>query len=74
MSDLSPDGLKKSRENLPPEEGGIGVVIQQGGDVGVQGSVSKTIGKGWSVSAVGTWMKDAGWGAAAWLGWKGERK
>ena len=72
MSDrFSPEALRKTREGLPPEQGGIGVVVTPD-DLGVQGSASKQIGKGWTVQAVGSWMKDAGYSAAAWLGWKGK--
>ena len=71
MADFSPEGLRKTREGLPPEQGGIGVVVTPD-DIGVQGSVNKTIGKGWSVAATGQWFKDAGYSAAAWLGWKGK--
>jgi hypothetical protein len=71
MPDIfSPEALRKSVQDLPPEQGGIGVVVQRD-DVGVQGAVSKSIGKGWSVAATGSWFKEKGYQAAAWLGWKG---
>ncbi len=57
--------------DLPPGQGGIGVVVVPG-DVGVQGAVNKSIGKGWSVAASGAWMREKGYQAAAWLGWKGK--
>jgi hypothetical protein len=71
MPDIfSPEALRKRVQDLPPEQGGIGVVVQPG-DIGVQGAVSKQIGKGWSVAATGSWFKAKGYQAAAWLGWKG---
>lgn len=72
MSDdiFSPEALRKTIQDLPPEQGGIGVVVKPG-DVGVQGSVQKSLGKGWSVGAAGQWLKNAGYSAAAWVGWKG---
>lgn len=75
MSDKSPfsqDALKDAINALPPEQGGIGVVAH-GKDVGVQGAVKKDIGKGWSVAAAGSWFKDTGYAAAAWLGWKSSK-
>lgn len=73
MADLSPEGLRKSRENLPPEQGGIGVVVSPSGGIGAQGSVSKEIGNGWSVAAAGQWMKEKKdrW-VAGWLTWTGK--
>jgi hypothetical protein len=72
MADFSPEALRKSIEQLPPEQGGIGVVVKPG-DIGVQGSVSKEIGKGWSVTGAGQWMKEKKdrW-AAGWLSWRGK--
>jgi hypothetical protein len=57
---------------LPPEQGGIGVVVK-GTDVGVQGAVSKDLGKpgGWTFAAAGAWMRKQGASAAAWLNWSG---
>jgi hypothetical protein len=69
---FSPEALRKSIESLPPEQGGIGAVAD-GSDVGIAGSVSKRIGKGWSLQATGQWMKDAGYRAAVWVGWKGSQ-
>ena len=59
--------------NLPPEQGGIGIVVQ-GADVGVQGAVAKDLGKpgGWTLAASGQWFKQQGYAAAAWLGWRGK--
>lgn len=71
MADFSPEALRKTITELPPEQGGISVVVKPG-DIGVQGAVSKTIGKGWSVAATGQWFKETGYAAAAWLGWKGK--
>ena len=73
MSDrFSPEALRKTREGLPPEQGGIGVVVTPD-DLGVQGSASKQIGKGWSVAATGQWMKQTKdrW-VAGWLTWTGK--
>lgn len=72
-SPFSPEALRKTIETLPPEQGGIGVVVKPG-DVGVAGSVQKSIGKGWSVSGTGQWMKQTGYAVAAWLGWTGSSK
>jgi hypothetical protein len=49
-------------------------VVAKDGDVGVIGSASKQLGKGWSVNAAFTWMKDSSYSAAAWLGWKGKNQ
>ena len=35
-------------------------------------SLSKTLGKGWSVGAAGQWMKEAGYSAWARLTWRGK--
>ena len=70
MPDFSPDALKRALDRLPPEQGGIGVTVDNG-DVGVQGAVQKSLGKGWSLSATGQWFKEKGYQAAAWVGWKG---
>jgi hypothetical protein len=69
-SPFSLENTKRAIDTLPPEQGEIGVVVQRD-DVGVQGAVSKSIGKGWSVAATGSWFKEKGYQAAAWLGWKG---
>jgi hypothetical protein len=74
MPDFSSEALRNAIKDLPPDQGGIGVVVKPGGDVGVQGAVSTSIGKGWSLSATGQWLKDAGYSAAAWVGWKGSSK
>jgi hypothetical protein len=58
--------------DLPSEQGGIGVVAQNG-DVGVEASVNKQLGNGWFVEGEGSWMRRAGYSVAAWLGWKGNR-
>jgi hypothetical protein len=70
--DLSPEALRKSIESLPPEQGGIGAVAD-GNDVGIAGSVSKQLPKGWRVQAAGQWMKATGYKAAVWLGWTGSK-
>lgn len=76
MSDgiFSPDATAsqiKKLEQLPSEEGGLGVVVQNG-DVGVVATANKALGKGWSLRGSLGYMKDAGYSAAAWLGWKGK--
>lgn len=77
MPDIfSPEATQRQLEQLgeqPPEQGGIGVVVN-GKDVGVQGAVNKDVGKpgGWFVLAEGSWMRRAGGSVAGWLGWKGK--
>jgi hypothetical protein len=75
VSDFSPEALRKATKDLPPEQGGIGVVAKDG-DVGVTAAVNKDLGQpgGWSVAATASWFKGAGYSAAAWLGWKGAEK
>jgi hypothetical protein len=63
------DAQLRKLPDLPPEEGGVGVVAQNG-DVGVEGAVNKSLGKGWFVEGEGSWMRRAGWSVAGWLGWK----
>lgn len=75
MSDIfSPNATAselRKLQDLPPEQGGIGVVAKEG-DVGVIASGSKQLGKGWSLSGAFTYMKESSYTAAAWLGWKGK--
>lgn len=72
---FSQEALRKTIQELPQEQGGIGVVVQPS-DVGVVASVRKDVGKpgGWSVAATGQWFKEAGYKAAAWIGWTGSPK
>lgn len=80
MSELfSPEATAaqlKKLPDLPPEEGGVGVVATSDGDVGIQGAVNKDIGKpgGWFVLAEGSWMRRAGGTVSGWVGWKGKQK
>lgn len=77
MSDpiFTPERLRQSiqKASPPTESGGIGIVTE-GKDVGIAGSVNKGLGKGWSLTAAGSWFKDKGYQAAAWLGWRGTPK
>jgi hypothetical protein len=67
------DAEIKKLPDLPPEQGGVGVVAKEGGDLGVEGSVNKKIGDGGAfVEAQGSWMRKAGWSIGAWFGWKGK--
>lgn len=70
MKPFSEDAIREAIQQLPPNQGGIGVVAHRG-DVGVAGSVQKPLGKGWTVNAAGQWMKQTGYSVAAWIGWKG---
>lgn len=71
-SPFSQENLRKTVQDLPPEQGGIGVAVKPN-DIGVTGSVNKQIGKGWSVSAAGQWWsKTKDYVAGAWLTWKGQ--
>ena len=58
-------------KKLPTREGEIGVVVEDGGNVGVRGSVSRNIGKSWSFGAAGEYMRVTGYKLAGFLGWKG---
>lgn len=40
------------------------------GHVGVSASVTKDLGKGWSIAAAAQWAKDAGYAALGKLSWK----
>ncbi len=73
MSDIfSPKNTGKAIQDLPAEEAGVGVTATSDGDVGVAGHVKKDLGKGWTASAQGSWMRKAGGTVSAWLGWKGK--
>lgn len=64
----------KKLPDLPAEEGGIGVVATNDGDVGVHGAINKDIGQpgGFFLLAEGSWMRKAGGSVAGWFGWKGK--
>lgn len=59
--------------SLPTKEGEIGIVATDDGNVGVTGSVSTPLGKGWSVGAAGEWMRKTGGKVAGLFTWKGGR-
>jgi hypothetical protein len=60
----------KPLADLPLEQGGIGVVVDNG-DVGVAGAVNKQLGKkGWFVQGEGSWMSRTGYRVMGWFGWK----
>jgi hypothetical protein len=61
--------IHETLPNLPAEEGHVGAVVQNG-DFGVEGDVSKQLGKGVFVAAEGSWFSRAGYRAAAMIGWK----
>lgn len=67
---FSPDALKQQVDKLPANQAQLGVAVE-GTDVGIQGSVSTPLGKGWTVSAAGQWFKEKGYAAAAWFKWTG---
>jgi hypothetical protein len=57
-------------DELPKDQGGIGVVAEDG-QVGVAGAVNKQVGKkGWFVQGEGSWMSRTGYRVAGWFGWK----
>jgi hypothetical protein len=72
-SPFSQEALRHTLETLPPDQGGIGVVVKSG-DVGIAGAVNKPLGKGWTIAATGQWMKQTGYAVGAWLGWTGSSK
>jgi hypothetical protein len=75
LSEIFSDSALKAQverlEDLPKEQGGIGVVASNG-DVGVEASVNKQLGKGWFVRGDGSWMSRAGYTVRGWFGWKGQ--
>lgn len=73
MSDdiFSPEALRKTIQNTPSETASIGVTAEQG-EIGIAGSANKTLGKGWSLTAAGSWAKTKGYAVGAWLGWTGK--
>lgn len=62
------DAIEQAK-NLPANEGRIGVVARNG-DVGAAGEVNLTFGQAWTVGATGEWMKQKGWQAAAYVGFR----
>ena len=61
----------KPLTDLPKEQGGVGVVATQSGDLGVEGAIDKSLGdKGVYVQAQGSWMQQQGWKIAGWFGWR----
>jgi hypothetical protein len=64
---------RQQLEALPAEQGGIGVVAENG-QAGVAGGINKSIGKkGCFFQADGSWMSRTGGRVAAWIGWRGKR-
>ncbi|HXO85215.1 MAG TPA: hypothetical protein VN803_06795 [Gemmatimonadales bacterium] len=62
--------LEKLQQLPAAEQGGVGVVVENG-DVGVTGAVSKQLGtRGWFVQGEGSWMRRSGYRVAGWFGWK----
>jgi hypothetical protein len=71
MSDSPLRDAIEDAKKLPRNEGQFGAVVEDGGNVGVQGHVAKNFGKGWSFGAAGEYMRKTGYKAAAFFGWKG---
>lgn len=55
---------------LPPNQGGIGFVLEQGGNIGVTGQVYRPLANGWEFGAVGEWTRKQGYAVAGMLGLK----
>lgn len=74
-SPLSQSNLDKAiaqeLDDIEKEVTTIGVITKDG-DVGVEATVSKSIGKGWGVTAEGSWMRRTKASIAAMLTWKGK--
>lgn len=76
MSDIfSPEATQKQLDalrELPKEQAKLGVVVD-GNDIGVEGSVSKDVGKpgGWFVAAQGTLSRTTK-RVAGMIGWSGK--
>jgi hypothetical protein len=70
MSEQTPlrDALKKL-ETDPTQSAELGVVAYDRGGAGLAGSVSTTLGKGWSLNAEGKWQHRTGWTVAAVARW-----
>lgn len=73
---FGPDVLAKAVHetlpDLPKEEAHIGVAAQNG-EVGIEGSASKSLGSsGAYVEGEGSWFVRSGWRVAAMFGWKGK--
>lgn len=70
----NPTPLRDSIEavkQLPSKELEAAVVVKDG-DVGGQVEVSVPLGKGWSVGAMASYMRETKLGAAVALWWKGK--
>ena len=64
---------QQTRDMLSRVDGNAAEILattEQGG--GVAGQVQKDLGRGWSIAAMGAWMKDTGYAAMARLGWRGQ--
>ena len=75
-SPFSPDAMKAQLAKLPElpvEEAHAGVVVKAG-DIGIEASGSKYLGKGWSAASSFEWMKKKGWQVVAGIGWTGGAK
>ena len=60
----------KKLPDLPTEQVTVGVTATKGSDVGVEVEANKELGKGWFTEADASWWKQAGWKAAAMVGWR----
>jgi hypothetical protein len=74
-SDALASQVRKVADQAPPETGEAHVaVVAQNGEVGVEGSIEKTLGKGIFVEGDGSWFTRTGYRVAAVLGWKQKPK
>lgn len=78
MSDQNPfsaESLRQTIQNLPPEQGGIGVVKTET-DAGVVGALKRDPGApgGFWFGATGQyWQRSKDYAAALWVGWTGKK-
>ncbi len=66
------DALAKATRNVPLERQPEGASVTAGsnnGDVGVEGSVTKDLGKDMFIQGEGSWFRRAGYRWAARFGW-----
>lgn len=58
--------------DVPKNALGVGAKTDEQGDVTVAGAINKDLGKDWSLTAWGSWAKQKGWAAGAWVSkvWK----
>lgn len=64
----------KKLDDLPENEAHAGVVARDG-DIGAEIAGHVDIGhRGGFVEGEASWMRRAGWGVAAMIGWKGKQK